>query len=250
MYKDALTEVIYIDDYIPDLSVYRNGEYRQEVSYERYTDASRREKSFKEHYIGLDVLDFGCGEGIFLERIRNKARSIIGVEVAEQRVRRLNDKGVRCLKSLSNIDDESLDSIFTFHVLEHLSDPMDTLGTMRDKLRPGGSLIVEVPHARDFLLYSLGLDPFKEFTLWSQHLILHTRDSLRRFLSESGFSVEVIYGQQRYNLANHLTWAVKQKPGGHKGPLHWLGTPELNHVYSRTLARSDQTDTLIAIAKK
>jgi len=47
-----------------------------------------------------------------------------------------------------------------------------------------------------------------------------------------------------------MTWAAKQEPGGHKGPLHWLGTPELNRIYGETLARSDQTDTLIAIAKK
>ena len=73
---------------------------------------------------------------------------------------------------------------------------------------------------------------------------------MRRFLVESGFSVGVIYGQQRYSLANHVTWAVKQEPGGHKGPLHWLGTPELNRIYGENLARSDQTVTLIAIAKK
>ena len=154
------------------------------------------------------------------------------------------------MKSLSDIDNGALDSIFMFHVLEHLPEPIETLCALRDKLRPGGSLIVEVPHARDFLLYSLSLDAFKDFTLWSQHLILHTRESLRRFLVESGFQVGVICGQQRYSLANHLTWAAKQKPGGHKGPLHWLGSPELKHAYAEVLARCDQTDTLIAIAKK
>lgn len=220
------------------------------VTYERYTDAIRREESFKEHYIGLDVLDFGCGEGMFLEGIRSKAKSIMGIEVEERCRSGLNDKGIQCLKHLSDFENESVDSIFLFHVLEHLPEPIETLRALRAKLRPGGSLIVEVPHARDFLLYSLGLDAFKDFTLWSQHLILHTRESLRRFLVESGFSVAVIYSQQRYNLANHMTWAAKQKSGGHKGPLHWLGTSELNRIYGETLARSDQTDTLIAIAKK
>ena len=251
VYKDTNSEVIHIDDYMPDLAVYMKGEYhRGGVNYERYTDATRREESFKEHYIGLDVLDFGCGEGIFLERIGSKAKSIIGVEVEERCVSGLNDKGIRCVKSLPDIDNESLDSIFMFHVLEHLPEPIEMLPALRDKLRPGGSLIVEVPHARDFLLYSLGLDAFKDFTLWSQHLMLHTRESVRRFLVESGFQIGVIYGQQRYSLANHMTWAAKQKPGGHKGPLHWLDTPELNRIYGETLAKSDQTDTLIAIAKK
>lgn len=206
-------------------------------------------KSFKEHYVDLDVLDFGCGEGLFLERVNGKAKTSTGVEVEERCVRRIKEKGIPCVRALSDIDDESVDSIFSFHVLEHLDEPLDTLRAMRSKLRPGGRLIVEVPHAKDFLLHSLGLHAFKDFTLWSQHLILHTRDSLRNFLFESGFSVEVITGCQRYSIANHMTWAAHRKPGGHKSQLCWLGSPELNESYAEALAKADQTDTLVAIAR-
>jgi len=110
-------------------------------------------------------------------------------------------------------------------------------------------LIVEVPHANDFLISFLNLQAFKEFTFWSEHLILHTRQSLEIFLREAGFKNIRIQGFQRYPLANHLHWLAKGKAGGHK---HWhhLQTDELNRAYASMLASLDKTDTLIAVAEK
>jgi hypothetical protein len=95
----------------------------------------------------------------------------------------------------------------------------------------------------------LGPEAFKQFTFWSEHLILHTRKSLDVFLRTSGFIDISIDGLQRYPLANHLHWLVKGQPGGHK---HWhhLESEELNRAYASLLARLDKTDTLLAVAGK
>jgi SAM-dependent methyltransferase len=61
-------------------------------------------------------------------------------------------RGVPCVDSLDKVPDSSLDCILSFHVIEHLPDPLESLSRLKDKLRPGGLLIVEVPHARDILL--------------------------------------------------------------------------------------------------
>ena len=76
-----------------------------------------------------------------------------------------------------------------------------------------GTLVVEVPHARDFLITQLQCESFTNFSLWSQHLVLHTRDSLQKLLSAAGFVDIHIIGVQRYGLANHLTWLSEGKPG-------------------------------------
>jgi hypothetical protein len=116
-------------------------------------------------------------------------------------------------------------------------------------LKIGGKIIVEVPHAKDFLIDFLNLETFKAFTFWSEHLILHTRASLETFLQESGFKNIVIKGFQRYPLANHLYWLSQGKPGGHQH-WHYLTTKELDKGYADMLASLDKTDTLIAIAEK
>ncbi|MFH0887262.1 MAG: hypothetical protein V1843_03750, partial [bacterium] len=117
------------------------------------------------------------------------------------------------------------------------------------KMAPGGKIIVEVPHANDALLSLYDSPSFKKFTFWSEHLILHTRESLAVFLQEAGFASIVISGFQRYPLANHLYWLSRQKPGGH---MEWafLKTPGIDREYAAMLAAHNMTDTLIAIAQK
>ena len=134
-----------------------------------------------------------------------------------------------------------------FHVFEHLIDPINTLKVLKNKMAIGGKIIIEVPHAKDFLLSLLDLETFKAFTFWSEHLILHTRESLRVFLEKGGFSNVTVKGYQRYPLANHLHWLAKGKPAGH---IIWdhLRTVMLDTEYENMLAQIDLTDTLIATA--
>jgi hypothetical protein len=121
---------------------------------------------------------------------------------------------------------------------------------LKKKLVLGGTLIVEVPHAKDFLLNYMTSKPFKNFTLWSQHLILHTRVSLERFFKRTSFDHLTVQGIQRYNLANHLTWLAHGLPGGHKKPISVIETKELQSAYENSLRMIDATDTLIAIGSK
>ena len=99
------------------------------------------------------------------------------------------------------------------------------------------------------LISFLDWDAFKAFTFWSEHLILHTRGSLRLFLQQAGFKNISISGYQRYPIANHLHWLVKEKPGGHD-IWNQLRSEELDNAYSAMLNKLDYTDTLIATATK
>ena len=141
----------------------------------------------------------------------------------------------------------SVDTVFCFHTLEHLDDPIKYLKLFKDILCPNGHLVIEVPHANDFLLRYLENEPFKEFSLWSQHLILHSRVSLAAFLREAGFSKFIIQAKQRYGLSNHFNWIINGKAGGHKNILSAFETDELNKAYEGSLQMIDATDTLIAI---
>ena len=114
---------------------------------------------------------------------------------------------------------------------------------------PISKLIIEVPHANDFLLKTISNKDFKNFTLWSQHLVLHTRVSLYRFLQCVGFEQINITGVQRYPLSNHLNWLANGRPGGHKSSLSIIDSKNLNEEYENALARIDATDTLVALAK-
>ena len=61
---------------------------------------------------------------------------------------------------------------------------------------------------------------FKNFTFWSEHLILHTEDLkiaglLSKILKIAGFKIVNFEYFQRYNINNHFKWIIENKPNGH-----------------------------------
>lgn len=250
IWRDTKTDVIFIDDFYVGDDEYHSGEYRGDsfnYSLENALDTERRLNDFHHLYAGKRVLDWGCGKGDFLRGIKERTSKVHGVELQEDYKQALETDGIPTSSSLP--PGEFFDVCFMFHVLEHLENPITHLTEIKDSLdRENGKLIIEIPHARDFLLSQFDVSEFKEFTLWSQHLVLYTRDSLRRLLEHCGFKVDSIFGVQRYSLANHLHWLKMGRPGGHQTFLGNFDTPELRSEYANSLAKIDATDTLVAIA--
>lgn len=257
VWRDEISRVIYIDDYYIGDEHYKNGVLADSSTHTRipprhfqdHTDNERRLTELLKIVSGKTVVDFGCGAGFFLKSIKPHCKNIIGVELEERHVKTLQNEDITCLSNLDSIEAKSIDVFCLFHVLEHLPKPWETLSCIRKKLKPDGILILEVPHAKDFLLDTLKSEDFKKFTLWSEHLILHTRESLFRTLKDAGYGDIKINGVQRYPLSNHLCWLTKGKPGGHTSFLSFIDDHCLSVAYENTLARLDVTDTLMAVVK-
>ncbi|MCP3913178.1 MAG: class I SAM-dependent methyltransferase [Actinomycetia bacterium] len=210
-------------------------------------DTTRRVEQWAEVITNRRWLDVGTGAGAVLEAMGGRARSVAAVEPQGEFQTLLQSQGHTVYGSLVEVGDSVADVVTMFHVFEHLADPLGGLAECRRILAPGGRIVIEVPHARDFLLDFLGSKSFRSFTLWGEHLLLHTRESLRRHLQHSGFGEITIRGFQRYPLANHLHWLTREAPGGHQV---WtsLRDEDLDHSYAGLLGRLDATDTLIAEA--
>ena len=252
VWHDPATGVIFIDGFYVGNAEYESGQYREgsvSKSFEDLSDTERRVSHFKPLYADRSVLDFGCGAGAFLRAIKSVSRHTQGVELQDSFRQELNRDGVECFSDLA--DCSAPDIAFMFHVLEHLPNPLPTLATIREMMttRPMGTLVVEVPHARDFLIAHARSQDFINFTLWSQHLVLHTRQSLELLLRAAGYTNIQIYGVQRYGLANHFRWLIDGLSGGHKGPFAVMETLALSQAYEAALARMDASDTLVAVAR-
>ena len=212
-------------------------------------DMQRRTDSIKYLVSNKKWLDVGSGLGEILESLGDTANECIAVEPQDSKRKVLQEAGFNVYPLTEDIKEVDFDIVTMFHVLEHLDEPIEVLKQIREKMTDNGKIVIEVPHARDFLLSFLDLDDFKEFTLWSEHLILHTRNSLRVFLEEAGFKDITIQGCQRFPLANHLHWLKEKKPGGHN---KWsqLRTEGLDKEYESMLNSLDMTDTITAFATK
>lgn len=228
--------------------------YAEKVEYNRafnvkrtVEDNNRRHKDLQSFIYNKNWLDIGTGAGGILDLMSPLANETWSVEPQNKARQELNQIGYKCLPSISDCPDSYFDVISMFHVVEHLTSPIETLKEIHSKLNSKGRIILEIPHARDFLISFMDLESFKNFTFWSEHLVLHTRKSITKFLLEAGFNNIVVQGIQRYPLANHLHWLRNNAPGGH---INWnfLRTSALDDEYEKVLVKLDMTDTLLIFA--
>ena len=97
------------------------------------------------------VLDIGCGNGRFLQFIKEKGDfDIYGLEMpggSAERAKRVNGLQLK-LGALEKNDyaKNQFDAVTMFHVFEHLIEPNKYLNIIDDILKPGGVLAVSFPN--------------------------------------------------------------------------------------------------------
>jgi SAM-dependent methyltransferase len=214
-----------------------------------WADTARRTQYLAPLISGKRWLDFGCGPGYQLRSNALLSSAHVGVELNEGNRQNLQNEGFVVAKELREISNFRPQIVSIFHVLEHLSDPVKVLSEIYRITDENGFLLIEVPHARDFLLNSK-IKSFAEFTLWSEHLILHTRESLKSVVEAAGWAVDEIAGVQRYHVWNHMAWISNGVPTGLSASLHDSDAVQLHISYQQFLASRDRTDTLILKARK
>ena len=213
-------------------------------------DLKRRINQFRNFIKNKNILDFGCGSGDFLHESKNILQQGVGIEMDFTKIKYSDSKKIKFLKNINQINQMNIkfDSIFLFHVFEHLENPIEILIQLKSKLKKNGTLIIEVPHANDLLLNKLKIKSFVNFSLWSEHLILHTKKSLKCFLNNAGFYKNKIIFYQRYNFNNHIGWITYDKGGGHNF-LKNLCDKAIVDQYNDILIKKEYTDTIYSISK-
>ena len=210
-------------------------------------DDERRFRFTEKMITNKRVLDFGCGDGGYLQRAKMVANEVCGVEMEVVVRKALQAEHFRCYESVAEVG--QVDVVTMFHVLEHLPNPIEVLNEIMEHVAPDGMVIVEVPNANDALLSLYHCDAFSDFTYWKCHLYLYTMDTLRQLVKKAGLRIKFMQQVQRYPLANHLYWLSKGKPGGH---MKWaiLNEKNLDKDYGDKLAKLGIADTIIAIIRK
>jgi len=251
---DKKSGLIYIEKYLHKLKDYQfNRNYSQQdiLKYKKLLlkDDKRRFRQFKDTLKNRKILDFGCEYGGFLENINN-SKKLYGFEINHSCIKFLK-KNLKKINLVKNLDKNKIkfDIITMFHVLEHMPFQVGILKQLRSNLEKNGKIIIEVPSGSDFLLSLKELTSFKDFTFWNEHLILYTKETLIKILKLSGFKNIKLINFQRYDLNNHLGWFLTGKPNGHEIFKNIYDT-KLKKAYIDYLYRTNQTDTLIAIADK
>jgi SAM-dependent methyltransferase len=137
------------------------------------------------------LLDFGSGDGSYLQSLRGRVGRLIGFEFSSQQAERLA-AGLGCpvYSSLSEAADDlagQVDAVTAHFVLEHLSDLHAAFRFWGRVLKPGGTLHLAVPdirswEARLFRKKWHGLDP-------PRHISFPGGKSLLLLMEQHGFTL-------------------------------------------------------------
>ena len=94
---------------------------------------------------GGHILDFGAGLGLFADALRDRGHRVSCLEVDPELATELQGRGFHAVRSPSELDDESIDYVYSLNVLEHIDDDVTALSTLVPKLRSGGRCFIYVP---------------------------------------------------------------------------------------------------------
>ncbi|MBA3639057.1 MAG: class I SAM-dependent methyltransferase [Acidobacteriota bacterium] len=139
---------------------------------------------------GTEVLDVGCAVGTFLTHLK-KTRGIraTGVDFKDlSSAATLQDVEFHCgLFYDADLAAGRFDLVTMWHFLEHDYDPMRSLATAHRVMRPGATLVIEVPRL-DSRTFSWFGDRWPGLQA-PQHTVLYDRESLLRAVQRCGFEV-------------------------------------------------------------
>jgi SAM-dependent methyltransferase len=145
---------------------------------------------FKEHYKG-HIYDLGCGEMPFKSWLLNYADQYTGVDWGST----LHELKADILADLNDplpIDNEAADTVMSLSVMEHLREPQLFLNEAHRILKPGGSIVLQVP-----FMWWVHEAPYDYYR--------YTHYGLQYMFKKAGFTDITIYPQTGF----WVMWTLK-----------------------------------------
>ena len=148
------------------------------------------------------LLDFGCGNGAYLQMMQRRGWTVTGLDVSERMVEYIrNQLGLNAyVGTLPHLDlePESFDVITMWHALEHIHEPFALLREARSLLVRGGKIVISVPNIDSWPFRWFGRNWFA--LELPRHLSHFMPTTLAEMMERAGFAVEPI------QMVRHSDW--------------------------------------------
>lgn len=179
-----------------------------------------------------NILDVGCGLGIFMREMQNRNWNVQGTEVAGYAVEFCQQQGFTIHPgTLDTLHNQTYDFITLHHVIEHVNEPHVLMKLAAGLLNPGGKVLVRTPCCDSIPAYVAGKDWFYD----PDHIYFFNQKSLCKLLENAGFEIQSVV---TYIGVEQETWQES-----------WYGL-KLNHLISQKVEDYNQGDVICVLASK
>jgi len=165
-----------------------------------------------------NIIDIGGGTCEFVKLIENKYINI-SLTVLEPGITRINEINEEKINKINQFLDDDFsksnekkyDIVTTFHVLEHVLNPIQFIKNCYTILKDDGLLYIEVPNQNNDLLL---LSDYYKNNIWycKAHISYFTKETLIYIFEKLNIKNYVFHSHERYDYDNYLHWITHNKP--------------------------------------
>ena len=176
-----------------DDSYFENGDvgyagYLQQEQSLRYSFRRFLQQLHRRQLDGGALLEVGCGYGLLLDEATPYFDYRVGIDLsgavqrAAERADRVYQGALEALPA-----QERFDCIILVSVIEHVHAPVDYLRTLRERLRPGGKVVVATPNVDSIFRRLLGAR-WPAFQVVPEHVSFYNGRTLAALMTRAGLS--------------------------------------------------------------
>lgn len=139
--QDSFTGLVFNESYAPEQLCYDQS-YQNEQGHSSGFRKHLNEvlEKIDQHFHGASILEVGCGKGSFLDLMRQRGHDAQGVDPAYE-----GEAPYIYKQPFDSSVDIKVDAVILRHVLEHIPNPLEFLGTIASANHGKGRIYIEVP---------------------------------------------------------------------------------------------------------
>jgi len=160
-----------------------------------------------------NLLDYGCAQADFIDFAKNKY-FFIGLDFSTAAIEKAKEKYPHLkgdLYNLNNIDkiqDNSLEGVVMWDVIEHLWDPQEVVSSLLDKLKENGYLFISTPKVDSF--FANALKKFWPFMTPPEHLSFFSQASFKIFADVNHLEIVETRSKGKWVNVGFMFYKIKR----------------------------------------